>query len=324
MIYISMSFKLWDKRSLFFVKNYHPLNSTLMKRFIVSAMFLVMALVWVSGISPYVKLATHDGPITEAVGTMTALLEKGGYEILGQYQPGDIPELYVLVFTSDELKAFCQQSEDRGMLAAAMKIGFQLTEGKTEVSMLNPEYFFYAYFQEMMNDETFNASALELSSKIKNSMIGEGTPQPFGGDLSTEKLMKYRYMAGMPNFGKSVSLSEFTSFEEGLAAIREGLSREGNTPKIYEIVDNDQEIAVFGIGLKDAEKGEAHFLPIIGESHVAAMPYEIILQGNEVTMLHGRFRFALHWPELKMKTFTKIMSSPGDVEDAMKSLFEVD
>jgi len=25
-----------------------------------------------------------------------------------------------------------------------------------------------------------------------------------------------------------------------------------------------------------------------------------------------------------MKTFTKIMSSPGDVEDAMKSLFETD
>jgi len=41
-----------------------------------------------------------------------------------------------------------------------------------------------------------------------------------------------------------------------------------------------------------------------------------------VTMLHGRFRFALHWPELKMKTFTKIMSSPGDVEDAMKTLVE--
>jgi len=57
---------------------------------------------------------------------------------------------------------------------------------------------------------------------------------------------------------------------------------------------------------------------------VAAMPYELILQGNEVTMLHGRFRFALHWPELTMKTFTKIMSSPGDVEDAMKSLFETD
>jgi hypothetical protein len=89
-------------------------------------------------------------------------------------------------------------------------------------------------------------------------------------------------------------------------------------------VNADKESAVFGIGLMDEEKGEAHFLPIIGGAHVAAMPYELILQGNEATILHGRFRFALHWPELTMKTFTKIMSSPGDVEDAMKSLFETD
>jgi hypothetical protein len=39
-------------------------------------------------------------------------------------------------------------------------------------------------------------------------------------------------------------------------------------------------------------------------------------------MLQGRFRFTSHWPELKMKTFTKIISSPGDVEDAMKRLVE--
>ncbi len=211
------------------------------------------------------------------------------------------------------------------MLAAAMKLGFQQSEGKITVSMVNPEYLFYAYFQDRMNDPSFKTAALEVSSKVKGNMKLEGfTQEPFGGELKTEKLVKYRYMAGMPNFGKSVSLAEFDSFDQGLAAIREGLSKGGSTPKVYEIVDIEKETAVFGIGLMDKEKGEAHFLPIIGESHAAAMPYELILQGNEVTMLHGRFRFALHWPELTMKTFTKIMSSPGDVEDAMKSLFETD
>ena len=295
-----------------------------MKRFIVSGMILAFGLIWVSGISPYVKLASYDGPMNEAVGQMSTLLEESGYEIIGQYQPGDNPELYVLVFTSNELRSFCQKVEDRGMLAAAIKVGFQLSEGKIAVYMVNPEYLFYAYFQEKMDDESFNSSALKLSEKVKSS-LGEGMQlEPFGGDLSTEKLIKYRYMAGMANFSKSVSLAEFDSFDEGLAAIRDGLSRGGSTLKVYEIVTVNKETAVFGIGLKAKEKGEAHFLPIIGESHVAAMPYELILQGNEVTMLHGRFRFALHWPELKMKTFTKIMSSPGDVEDAMKSLFETD
>ena len=136
--------------------------------------------------------------------------------------------------------------------------------------------------------------------------------------------MKYRYMAGMPKFEKAVEVAEFDSFSQGLAAIRKGFSANGNTVKVYEIIDESSETALFGVGLLQEEKGEAHFLPIIGESHVAAMPYEIILQENKVTMLHGRYRFALHWPELTMKTFTKIMSSPGDVEDAMKGLFETD
>lgn len=294
-----------------------------MKRFIVSASFLALGLIWASGISPYLKIATYEAPVNEVVGTMTTLLEEGGYEILGQYQPGNKPELYVLVFTSDELRTFCQQSEDRGMLAAAMKVGFQQIEGMVHVSIVNPEYLFYAYFQEKMNEPSFHAAALELSSGVKKVM-SPGTPEPFGGDLKTEKLVKYRYMAGMPNFGKAVTLAKFDNFDEALGAIQDGLSRGGSTQKVYEIISNDKEIAVFGIGLMDDEKGEAHFLPIIGENHVAAMPYEIILQGNEVTMLHGRFRFALHWPELTMKTFTKIMSSPGDVEDAMKGLFETD
>ncbi len=297
----------------------------IMKRSIVTAFFLTAVLMLVSGISPYIKVTEQEGSIKEMVSKVQALLEEGGYEIIGQYNPGDNPDLSVLVFTSDELIAFSHRSEDRGLLAAAMKVGFQNTGGKTSVSFVNPEYLFYAYFREKMDDPSFQSAALEISSKVKNTMKGAGSLQEsFGGDVSTDKLLKYRYMAGMPNFEKAVSLAEFDSYDQALAAIQKGLSGGENTLKVYEIVCDTEETAMFGIGINDKEKGEAHFLPIIGESHVAAMPYEIVLQGNEVTMLHGRFRFALYWPELTMKTFTKIMSSPGDVEDVMESIFETD
>ncbi len=296
-----------------------------MKRFIISSLFMTFALVLVSGISPYLKVAEHEGSMTGAVGKVKTILEEKGYDILGQYQPADNQDLYVLVFTSEDLIAFCRKSKDRGMLAAAMKVGFQKSGGKIVVSIVNPEYLFYAYFREQMEKDPFKSKALQLAEGVKNTFQGTGfMSQPFGGDLSADKLMKYRYMAGMPGFDKEVSLAKFNSYAEGLAAIRSGLSKQANTLQIYEISSADSKMAVFGIGLKNKEEGEAHFLPIIGESHVAAMPYELILQGNEVTMLHGRYRFALHWPELTMKTFTKIMSSPGDVEDAMKGLFETD
>ena len=89
---------------------------------------------------------------------------------------------------------------------------------------------------------------------------------------------------------------------------------------MYQLVYPDRKIAVFGVGLMDKEDGEAHFLPIIGEEHVAAMPYEIILQNNTATMLHGKYRIALHWPDLTMGTFMKIMSTPGDIEDALEAV----
>ena len=295
-----------------------------MKKVLAIGLFITFGFITASAISPYLKVASLSGSISEASEKVTDLLTTRGYEVLGQYQPGENPNLYVVVFTSSKLKTLCKKSNDRGMLAAAMRVGFQKLGEEVSVSILNPEYLFYAYFREQMEESSFNSFAMEVSSEIKDSLKGVGTmTEPFGGDLSQKDLIKYHYMMGMPFFDDPVELAEFDTFEQGLSTIQKNLSKvSGRTVKVYEIVDKGSHVAVFGVGLPDAEEGEAHFLPIIGESHVAAMPYEIILQGNQATMLHGRYRFALNWPELKMKTFTKIMSSPGDVEDAMKTLVE--
>jgi len=116
-------------------------------------------------------------------------------------------------------------------------------------------------------------------------------------------------------------LHEFSSFEKGLKIIEDNLNlKKGETVQVYKIIYPKEKVAVFGVGLQNTEDGEAHFLPKIGEDHVAALPYEIILQGNEATMLHGRYRIALHWPDLSMGTFMKIMSTPGDIKDALKAV----
>lgn len=294
-----------------------------MKKVLTIGMFMVMGSLFVSGISPYLRIADLTGSMDDATEKAISVLSDEGYEIIGKYQPGRDPDHYVVVFTNEKIKTLCKRSEDRGMLAAAMKVGFQREEGKINVTLLNPEYLFYAYFRDKMNEPSFKSSALGISSEIKSSMKGVGTTmQPFGGDLSIKDLIKYHYMVGMPHFDDPVKLTEFDSFKYGLTTIQKNLTANSNTLKVYEIIDKQNNIAVFGVGLPDKEEGEAHFLPIIGESHVAAMPYEIILQNKKATMLHGRYRFALHWPELTMKTFTKIMSSPGDVEDAMKALMK--
>lgn len=106
-------------------------------------------------------------------------------------------------------------------------------------------------------------------------------------------------------------------FNDGLKTIRKNLESEvGNCVKVYEMVDPNLQVAVFGVGLLNKSDGEAHFLPIIGEDHLAAMPFELILQGNDCTMLNGRYRIAL----LTMGTFTKIIKTPGKIENFMKAL----
>ena len=49
---------------------------------------------------------------------------------------------------------------------------------------------------------------------------------------------------------------------------------------------------------------------------------EMLVMDNKVVMLHGRFRIALSFPDLTMGTFTKIMSSPGNIEDLLESVVE--
>ena len=277
-----------------------------------------------TAISPYYKMEVRSGTIGEMSQIVRDKLEAGGFTILGESYPGDTDHLYVIAFTSKELTDLALSVEDRGILASVLKVGITHYDGKVTVSILNPEYIFYGYLRSAMDDSGLSSGLKSVSDNIIAAMTFEGTtPEPFGGDVEIKNLKKYRFMAGMPNFEKAVELKTFSSFESGLETIRKNLEAgRAKTELVYEYVIEGKDVAVFGVALNDQAKGSAKFLPIIGEDHIAAMPYEIVLQGNRATMLHGKFRFALHWPELKMTTFAKIMSSPGDVEDMLKALTE--
>lgn len=275
-------------------------------------------------IPPFYKIGSWSSDMNSTVSKIKSALTEKGYEIVGEYAPGNSKNLYVIAYTSKNFKIIGGSFKDRGYLASVMRIGFVLKDGKVNVSMTNPEYIFNAYFGKALENATLESTVTKVALKVIEDVKSIGTElTAFGGDLEKDDLREYHYMMGMPYFTDPVDLKTFSSFEAGLSTIRKNLeAKKGITIKVYEIVDNEKKVAVFGVGLLDFAEGEAHFLSIIGEDHVAAMPYEIILQDKEVTMLHGRFRFALYWPELTMGTFTKIMSTPGDCEDALEGLTE--
>jgi len=273
--------------------------------------------------SPYFKVADFDTNIADVTAKVKEAIVAGGFEVIGEYNPGDNDDLYVICYTNEQLSNLSLEFKDRGALASVLKAGLVKKDGKVTLSIINPEYMFLAYWGNQLDGQETQITA--MSDKAKSAFSSLGGLTPFGGSLEKDDLIDYHYKVMMPYFDDPEDLEDYDSFEEGLKIIRGNLKNgKGNTVKVYEQVFADKKVAVFGVGLLNAEEGESYFLPIVGEDHVANLPYEIILQGDEATMLAGKYRIALFWPELTMGTFMKIMSTPGDIEDVMEGLCEDD
>ncbi len=273
-------------------------------------------------LSPYFLVGHETGSMDEADQAVTNALSEKGFSVIGSYSPEGSKNLRVIAYTRKDLQSITLKVKDRGALASVLKIGLKMEDSKIAISMLNPVYLFYAYLRDETSKHLTGLQAVADDAKKAMETIGNEFV-PFGGSEEIEDLMDYHYMAFMPYFDDPVELNTFSSFEEGLDRIRKNLdAKKGNTLKVFELVIEDEKIAIFGIGLLDSEGGEGNFLPVIGEDNLAAMPYELILTDTEATMLHGKFRIALHWPELSMGQFMKISSTPGDVEDFLKALTE--
>ncbi|MDH5541723.1 MAG: hypothetical protein OEY64_02040 [Nitrospinota bacterium] len=270
-------------------------------------------------LSPYLKVGVFSGNVDAAATGVKEALLAGNFKVLGEYKPEDSDNMRVIAYTRDDLIATVLKVKDRGLLAAALKVGIISTGGKTEISMVNPEYLFRGYL--MSSYKPNNAQLSKVASDVKAALGKVGSEfTPFGGSVSTSDLEHYHYMFGMEYFDNPVLLGKFQTFQEGLAKIESSLSaNKGGVKKVYSIVDESSQTAVFGVALTDPDRGEKFFLPIIGESHLAALPYEFVLQGNKATMLHGRFRIAIHWPALTMVTFTKIITTPDAINDMLEN-----
>ncbi len=283
-------------------------------------------------ITPYLDLGPVTAPVDEAEAQVKSALTGAAFTILGSYAPtGDAAKYRVVVYTSDDLlRALGTLAPQRG-LAAALKVGLRADGDKTMVSMTNPDLIFRAYLQD-----DYEKVAAKLAT-VTNKGIGafstangfSGTAKPMGGgDLDSDRVGDYHYMFGMEYFGDQVKLTvRKTEFAERVKSIEAYLEKNGpRVAKVFSVTiprSDGKNVAVYGIGLADADKGEPFFLPIIGADHLAAMPYELIVIDKEAYMLHGRYRIALHWPALTMGTFTKIISTPGEIEDQLKEVVRV-
>jgi len=277
------------------------------------------------GLKPFVLAATIDDRTLAEAGTeVEAKLQKAGFEVIGQYSPYE--NTVILVFTSMELRELATRSK-RGGYGAALRVSLTRNDNRIELAYTNPLYWANAYRMQ--------ADAASIATQLKSTL---GFEQDFGsGDLSlsASDLRRYHYTFMMEYFDDPSVLNYFDSHQQAVASVREHLARQvASSNQVFELrLGNDINqvpMTLFGVGLSgvDADdcSGDAYIMGRIDKDsprHSAHLPYEILVYGDQVEALYGRFRIALSWPHLPMiasdtgATFFSIMCAPGAIEKAL-------
>jgi hypothetical protein len=141
-------------------------------------------------------------------------------------------------------------------------------------------------------------------------------------------------MISMPYFDDPYEYEEYDSYEQAVSDVEQRLNLADDALSlIYRIDIPGKEQTVFGVGMKktnddEEDIDEQHQLGVVDferPSKVAYLPYELMVNGNQVEALHMKFRMAVHFPDLPMMGkhgFTKLMASPGAIKDAFETLVE--
>lgn len=292
-------------------------------------LILVLSFHWVSAqnLKPYIVGFETSESVSAIKGKVEANLEKNSIKVVGQYRPAKDENRWILVFSSTELENAVKKVGGLTGFAATLRVGITHEGGKTIVSYTNPVYWGNAYFRDDFDKVSSNYTTLTAHIESAMKATGSFVGTPFGSEsgISAEELHKYHYMFGMPRFDDTVELEDFDSYEAALSKIKSSIEKGvPNLELVYGLSIAGEEISLFGFALS-GDDGEENFLPTIDindQKHTAFLPYELLVMGDEVHMLHGRYRIALAFPDLTMGTFTKIMSTPGDIKDLLEQLVE--
>lgn len=267
-------------------------------------------------LKPFILGATPAGGMEQVVSDVKAALKAQGFEEAGSYSP--YAGTTIIAVTSPELKAAAAKSEHGGF-GAAQRVAVVDAKGKIQVSYTNAVYMANAY--RMADD------LKAVQAKLEAAL---GKTQEFGAKgLTEKKLRKYHYTFGMEYFTDPSVLAEHASHDEAVKAVEANLAAgKGGVTKVYRVdVPGKQEV-VFGVGMKAASEAdksmddkyimsEIDFRDIKSAAH---LPYEVLVSGNKVYALYGRFRIATSFPDLSMmgsNSFMNIMSSPEAIRKAL-------
>jgi hypothetical protein len=281
-----------------------------------------------NGLKPFVLAASiANKPLSEISTEVETKLQNAGFEVVGQYAPYD--GSMILVFSSAELRELASRSV-RGGYGATLRVSLTRNNDKIELAYTNPLYWANAYRMQ--------ADVESIATQLKSAL---GHEQTFGSGeltLTASDLRKYHYTFMMEYFDDPSVLNYFDSHQQAVATVRDNLAKQVSASvQVFELKlgsdINQKQMTLFGVGLTGVDQddcsSDSYIMDRIDKDsprHTAHLPYEILVYGDQVEALYGRFRIALSWPYLPMlasdtgATFFSIMCAPGSIEDALMTI----
>ena len=283
-----------------------------MFRNILAVLFFIAFPTFAWALSPYYSGGKVQGGDIQSVMTQVeGKLTKAGFNVVGKYAPSGLPGYGVIVVTERGLLSTINSLGGAAIVGSPIRIGVK-SDGS--VSYENLEYWLRAYFRKQY--PLAERAVKGVQDKLSRAL---GAGKPFGGDVDRKDLADYQYMFGMEGFESDKNmLMEHLAFEDAVKTIQDNLARGvGKTAKVYEIIQPDKKMAVFGVALNDPKEGEGWWVKTVGADNIAALPYEIYVVNNKANHLFARFRIALGWPNVGMGSFMRIVEAPGIIRDTL-------
>ena len=295
-----------------------------MKKIMIVLLFLVTQAAWAEDerLKPFVLASVTKASMDDVLSESKQKLTLAGFEILADYEP--FGTHHVLVATHPKLMEIAKSTE-RGGYGAVQRIGISAHGDEVEVSYVNPVYLQHAYRLD---------GDMQVIADILSGALG--AMKTFGSKkgMKVKKLKKYHYMMSMPYFDDPYEYDAYDSYELAVKDVAERLdATDDGLSLIYRLDIPGKEQTIFGVGMKKSNEDEEDIdeqfqLGVVDferPSKVAYVPYELMVNGNVAEALHMKFRMAMHFPDLPMMGkhgFTKLMSSPGAIDDAFEKMLE--
>ena len=246
-------------------------------------------------------------------------LTRAGFKIVGVYEPY---EKVNVIIVSDKTLLKTASKTQFGGFGAGIRVSVTQAKNGIQVAHNNPTYMAIAY-----NMKSYLTSTRQKLAKTL------GYVKDFGGKgIDSNELGEYHYAFGLERFNQFMDLAEHKSHKAALKSVEDGFAKSlKNMEKVYRIDIPGKQQSIFGISLKN-EVADQKFLndryvmDIIDDKELrrsAHLPYELMVVGKRVIVMHPHFRLAVNFPDLRMfgqHSFGKLMDLPYVYEEFLIQL----